>query len=263
MFLFCSYLYAMHDAQPSGAAAPVVTIHRRLLTAFDTPFPALRLDPVSQLILAIMTVRTRDAVARAAFKALVAAFQGWDRLQYAAPGAVESIIRKVAFAEKKAITLTAALRAITARRGRLTLDFLDELPTDAARAWLTDIPGVGPKISASVLNFSTLERRALVVDTHHKRAAKRLRLIPRQANDDKASVLLNDQMPAIWTAEDFSDHHRLMKQLGRTHCTSTAPSCRSCPLLSLCPTGQLRTAPPLRRIAKDGFAEPAFAAPSI
>lgn len=246
-----------------GAAAPTITIHRRLLAAFGAPLPPLRLDPLSQLVLALINVRTRDEVARAAFAGLALKFRSWDRLQHAAPDVIEPIIDRVTFPEKKSVTLPAALRAITARRGRLTLDFLDELPTDAARAWLTDIPGVGPKISASVLNFSTLQRRALVVDTHCKRVAKRLRLVPRPANDEKVSALMDDQMPSIWTAEDIFDHHRLLKQLGQTHCTATTPSCRSCPLRSLCPTGQARWAAPAKRLSDDRFAEPVMAVSSL
>ncbi|MEM7442967.1 MAG: Fe-S cluster assembly protein HesB [Pseudomonadota bacterium] len=241
-------------------AAPVVTIHRRLLAAFGTPFPALRLDPLSQLVLGLVNVRTRDEVAQVAFENLLLAFKGWDRLQYAASDDLEPIITKVAFPEKKAVTLPAALRAITARRGRLTLDFLEELPTDAARAWLKDIPSVGPKTSASVLNSSTLERRALVVDTQHQRVAKRLGLTPPQGSDEKIAAELDGQMPAIWTAEDISDHHRLMKQLGQTHCRPKAPSCSSCPLLSLCPTGQSRHIRPTRRIPRDDGTQPAYAA---
>lgn len=250
----------MQYALPIAVAAPVVTIHRRLLTAFGVPVPAKRLDPVSQLVLALLNVRTSDEVARTAFEALLSEFDSWDRLQYAAPDAVEPVIRAVAFADKKAVTLPAALRSITARRGHLTLDFLDELPTDAARAWLQDIPSVGPKVSASVLNLSTLERRTLVVDTHHHRVAKRLRLAPRWGNSEKMSALLGGQMPSIWTAEDISDHHGLMKQLGQTYCTRTAPSCDACPLLTLCPTGQQRLALPAIRRLNDGRTAPAFAA---
>jgi endonuclease-3 len=252
----------MQYALSIGAAAPVVTIHRRLLTAFGIPVPAKRLAPVSQLVLALLNVRTSDGIARAAFEALSDRFGHWDWLQYAAPDAVEPIIRTVTFAEKKAVTLPAALRSITARRGRLTLDFLDELPTDAARAWLMDVPGVGPKVSASVLNLSTLDRRALVVDTHHTRVAKRLRLAPRWSNTDKTSALLDSQMPSIWTAEDMADHHELMKRLGQSFCSRTAPSCDACPLLSLCPTGQRRVTTSATRRLTNGHPAPVFAASS-
>jgi len=250
----------MQYALPNGVAAPVVTIHRRLLTAFDTPVPAKRLDPVSQLVLALLNVRTSDEAARTAFDDLLLEFGCWDRLQYTAPGSVEPVIRAVVFPEKKAVTLPTALRSITARRGSLTLDFLDELPTEAAWAWLKDIPGVSTKVGASVLNLSTLERRTLVVDTHHHRVAKRLRLAPRWGNDEKTSTMLGSQMPSIWTAEDFSDHHGLMKQLGQTYCAPTAPSCGACPLLALCPTGQRRMAQPAPRISRDRFVAPGFAA---
>ena len=75
--------------------------------------------------------------------------------------------------------LKATLEGISERYGSLTLDFLAKYRTEKIRAWLEQFPGVGPETSGAVVNFSTLRRRALCIDSHHLRVAQRLCLVPR------------------------------------------------------------------------------------
>ena len=116
---------------------------------------------------------------------------------------------------------------------------------DAAQAWLESLPGVGPKTSAAVLNFSTLHRRVLCVDTAHYRVAVRFGLVPQKTTPKLASHLLNQLVPDHWTADDTETHHVLMQLLGRTLCTSGRPRCAPCPLRLMCPSADsLKLMPP-------------------
>ena len=82
-----------------------------------------------------------------------------------------------------------------------------ELELDSARWWLQGLPGVGVKVAASVLNFSPLNMRALVVDTHVHRVAGRYGLVPASYDTAHAYRALMDLVPDSWTAEDLYELH--------------------------------------------------------
>src|SRR5690606_7256789 len=100
-------------------------------------------------------------------------FPDWEKLTRAPYWDLAALIGDVTFAERKAKFIPLALCTIAAQRGRLELAFLSAWPEETALAWLDTLPGVGPKTGAAVLNYSTLHRRALVVDTHYRRVAQR------------------------------------------------------------------------------------------
>src|SRR5258707_7844014 len=153
-------------------------IRARLLARLGPQRDTRRRDPVSQLIAAMISGKTRDAVARAAFERLRRRYTPWDRLRVAAPADIEAIIRPVQYAERKAEYLPRALAMIVARSGALDLTFLVDWDEDMAMQWLRGLPGVGPKVAATVLNFSTLRKRMLAVDTHLLRIGGRPRPPP-------------------------------------------------------------------------------------
>jgi hypothetical protein len=126
---------------------------------------------------------------------------------------------------------------------KLSLDHLAELELDSARWWLQGLPGVGVKVAASVLNFSPLNMRALVVDTHVHRVAGPLGLIPASYDTAHAYRALMDMVPDSWTAEDLYELHWLMKGLGQLLCSHHAPRCGACALKATCPGSAWNAAP--------------------
>jgi endonuclease-3 len=168
-------------------------------------------------------------------------FGTWENLRDSPLAEIEDALRDITFPEQKAVQLKASLEQITARYGSLTLDFLAKYRTDKIRAWLEQFPGVGPKTSAAVVNFSTLRRPAMCVDSHHLRVTQRLGLTPR-ADAATTEERLMRLVPETWTAEMLDEHHQLIKQLGQKICTFAEPRCSECPLLKLCPYGQRQIA---------------------
>lgn len=224
----------MQYTLPLVADTRLARVHGLLLARFGPVPECYRLDPVSQLVFAMLSGRTRDAVAMEVFAALVRRMGAWERLAETAASELEGMIAGVTFAERKARQIPAALREIAARRGRLDLEFLAGWPVEEGRVWLESLTGVGPKTSMAVLGLSTLRRRALMVDTAHNRVAGRLGLVPVRADIAHATRLLNRQLPAAWTADDTETHHFLMQGLGRSHCRHRRPVCADCPLCRLC-----------------------------
>lgn len=216
-------------------------IHRLLLGHFGQPEPREPWDPLSQFIYSLISPRTKTETTYAVVRNLRARFGSWENLRDAPLAEIERALEGITFPEQKALQLKASLEAITARVGELTLDFLARYRTDKIRAWLEQFPGVGPKTSAAVVNFSALRRRAMCVDSHHLRVTQRLGLTPR-ADAATTEERLMRLVPETWTAEMLDEHHQLIKKLGQTLCTFEEPKCSQCPLLKVCPYGQKNAA---------------------
>lgn len=222
------------DRRPARLAA----IHRRLGRRIGRPGPFRLLDPISQLVMGLVGGRTHGHVSLAAFEALARRFPHWEDMLDAPVAEIERAISEVTYAEIKAPRLKASLNAVMASEGRLALDRLDPMPVDPALAWLERLPGVGRKTSAATLNFSTLRKRALVIDTHHLRVLRRLGFVGRRATIVEAYDRLTPLLPDVWTAVDFDDHHQHMKTIGQTCCRPARPTCGTCPLRDVCPSAQ-------------------------
>lgn len=220
----------------------LLEIHDRLCATYGCPVPFFHgHDPLSELVSALLSHRTRDADSRAAFRDLKERFGTWEAVRDAPTADVQHVVRCCTWPELKAPRVQGVLREITARRGGLSLEFLREMSVPDARAWLETITGVGPKTSAAVLLFSDLRMPAMPVDSHHHRVALRLGLIPPRTTEAKAHALLERLLPAGWNAQQVFDHHEMFVFHGRRCCFHHNPACGRCPLLDLCPTGQQNT----------------------
>jgi endonuclease-3 len=240
----------------SASNAKLLEVHRRLCAVYECPIPYFHhLDPLSELISSLLSHRTKNADSGRAFKALRDAFGGdWAAVRDAPAMRVEELISAVTWPEQKAPRIQAVLREITRRRrgDDLSLDFLAGLSPADARAWLEDLPGVGPKTSAAVLSFSKLRMRALPVDSHHHRVATRLGIIPQRLPVGASHAVLEAMLPPEWDAQAVYDHHEVFMLHGQRCCFFAAPACERCAVLDLCPTGQSRA----KRAAAGGVRPP-------
>ena len=221
-------------------------LHRLLLGYYGRPAPRVPWDPLTQFIYSLLSARTKTPQAHQVMRDLERAFPGaapgaWEPVRDAPLAELERAVAVVTFPEVKAPRLKAALMAITERTGALSLDFLSRYRTDKIRSWLEQFEGVGAQISAAVVNFSTLRRRALSIDANHLRVVQRLCVVPR-ADAATTEERLMRLVPETWDAPMLDEHHALMKLHGQTLCTFNEPRCPECPLLRLCPTGQRNTA---------------------
>jgi endonuclease III len=217
-------------------------IHRLLLKHYGELPARTPWDPLTQFIYSVLSARTKTAQSVQVMRDLERAFPGegpgdWEPVRDASVADIERAIAIVTFPEQKAQRLKAALEQITARTGALSLDFLHRYRTDKIRAWLEQFEGVGPQVSAAIVNFSTLRRRALSVDANHLRVVQRLCVVPR-ADAATTEERLMRLVPETWDAEMLDEHHSLVKLHAQTLCTFESPRCADCPLLQICPTGQ-------------------------
>jgi endonuclease-3 len=215
-------------------------IHKLLLDFYGKPEPRELWDPLTQFIYSLLSSRTKSETTLAAVRRLQNRFGTWENLRDAPLAEIEATIADINFPEQKAINLKASLQQITVRYGTLTLDFLASYRTDKIRAWLEQFPGVGPKTSGAVVNFSVLRRRALCLDTHHLRIVQRLGLV-RHGDVAMTEERLMRIVPESWDAAMLDEDHQLIKRHGQEICTFSDPKCSRCPLLSMCPYGQKQT----------------------
>jgi endonuclease-3 len=187
-------------------------------------------DPLTELVLTILSQHTNDMNSGRAFAELRRRLPTWDAVLAADPAALVASIRAGGLANQKGPRIQAVLARIQAERGDWDLRFLADLPLDDAKAWLRSLPGVGPKTAACVLMFA-LGRPALPVDTHVYRVAQRLGLIGPKISADAAHALLE----AMVKPEDTYALHVALIKHGRHTCTARAPACAACPLNDLCP----------------------------
>jgi len=217
-------------------------IHEILLGHYGRPEPRRPWDPLTQLVYSVLASRTQTTESLHIMRGLQTRYTSWEDLRDAPLEEIERALTGITFADVKARRLKAVLMGITARFGSLTLDFLAKYRTDKIRAWLEQFEGVGNQVSAAVVNFSTLRRRALCVDAHHLRVTQRLALTPR-ADAEITEERLMRLVPPDWTAEQLDEHHALIKLHGQTLCTFANPQCSRCPLRDRCPTGTRSVSP--------------------
>ena len=145
--------------------------------------------PLSTLIATVLSQNTSDVNSHRAFAALVNRFGSWESVATADVSELAEAIRAGGLADIKARRIKSILHQIQEERGRLDLSFLDNAGLAEAKAWLRQLPGVGPKTAGCVLLFS-LGKPAMPVDTHVFRVAKRLGLIGARVSVEKAHEIL-------------------------------------------------------------------------
>jgi endonuclease-3 len=216
-----------------GAASDLVLIRDRLRPLFGRADHVPPLDPVSQMVRSMLGSRTKDEESWRVFWRLRDRCPDWNGLADMPPDSIETLIDGVNLSEKKARFLPRVLRRIRAERGALDLNFLGGHPLATALAWLEALPGVGPKVAASVLNFSTLAMPAFVVDTHVGRVLRRFGLVDGRAETREVrDAVMATACP--WDATALRELHALLKRLGQQACHAAMPDCRACPLRAQC-----------------------------
>jgi len=220
-------------AEPSrrALAKRALRVHEILLAEYGQPVWRNPLPAVEELVSTILSQNTNDLNRDRAFEALRARFPTWEAVRDAPTAKVVEAIRPAGLANQKGPRLQQVLRAITAERGALDLEFLRAWPVDEARAWLTRFKGVGPKTAAIVLLFS-LGRPAFPVDTHVHRVTGTGRLGLR--GPDMSADDSHAHFEALLPPETYYAAHLNLIRHGRAVCHARNPECERCALKRMC-----------------------------
>ena len=186
-------------------------------------------DGMDELISCILSQSTSDTNRDRAFARLKERFPSWEAVRFAALDDLIDAVRPAGLANQKAPRIQNVLAVIFEKIGEYSIDFLNELPLEEAKAWLISLKGIGPKTAAIVLCFA-YGRPAFPVDTHIYRVGKRIGFLP-----DKLSA--NDAHPvmeAIAPPDDFYQFHIQLIQHGRDTCHARKPACERCQIQTYC-----------------------------
>jgi Predicted EndoIII-related endonuclease len=178
-------------------------------------------DGVRSLVTTILSQNVADQNTARAADSLFATYRDYREIEDASLEELAETIRVAGLPETKAERIQRALARIREHTGgEYTLAFLDEMDTDTATAWLTEIKGIGPKTASVVLNFE-FEKPTMAVDTHVDRVSKRFGLVEESASNQQAHDMLNAVVP-----DDLKyELHVLLISHGRDHCSARNADC--------------------------------------
>jgi endonuclease-3 len=215
-----------HNLPP---ARKVKIIYRELAAYYGDLEWCPSIDPLSELILTILSQHTSDLNRDRAFASMRERFPTWEEVRDAPTDELASSIKSGGLANIKAPRIQQVLRQISDERDELSLDFLLDMPVEDAKAWLARFKGVGPKTAACVLMFAC-GMPVLPVDTHVYRVSQRLGLIGPRTNADKAHAELEEIVPP----DERYNFHIYMISYGRDICHAQRPLCEQCVLANSC-----------------------------
>jgi len=222
---------SVSSVTPQDQLARVVAI---LDDFYGRPVLSPRYPPVDELVFTVLSQNTADVNTERSFAALKARFPGWASARDAEVDDIEAAIALGGLAHTKAPRIKGMLEALSTRTGEPDLGVLDVMDDAGALAYLTGLPGVGPKTAACVLLFS-LGRPVMPVDTHVHRVARRLGVIDAKVTAEQAHPLLTELAGPEDAARIYAVHVDFVRH-GRRICHARRPACGECPLAGMCPS---------------------------
>jgi endonuclease III len=220
-------LLSFDRAGKTRAANDLLELH------YGRPQPELvegRPDPLPRIIRSIVAQNTSRANQVKALDNLQRRFPDPALIAEASLADIIDAIYVAGLANVKAPRLQALIQTLLeATDGTLDLGFLYDLPVDEARAFLMNLPGVGP-LSASLVLLFAMGRPVLPVNTGLHRVAQRVGMIPPNMDAERAHALLQSAL----SDADIYPFHVNAVTLARDFCLASRPRCADCPLAVVC-----------------------------
>jgi endonuclease-3 len=199
----------------------------RIIEALEQAYPnahcALDHDnPLQLLVATILSAQCTDRRVNRVTPELFATYRSARDFADADPDALAEQVRSTGFYRNKSRNIIAACRTLADDHGGQVPRTMDELLA---------LPGVARKTANVVLSNAFDTHEGVVVDTHVKRLAGRLKLSAK-GQPDKIEKDLMELVPR----ERWGEFSHLLIFHGRECCTARKPSCPECPLAGDCPS---------------------------
>jgi endonuclease III len=187
------------------------------------------IDPLSNLVLTILSQSTNDKNRDTAYEQLRDRFPSWEKVMNAKVKEIAAAIRPGGLANQKSERIKNILKWIIEEYGSLNLDCLCDMEPDKTIEKFTQLKGVGVKTISVVMMFSC-GVDIFPVDTHVHRICRRMDFVSDKASAEKTFW---EMRPIVPKGKSFSLHMNFLK-LGRTICYARKPQCKKCPVNHLC-----------------------------
>jgi endonuclease-3 len=196
------------------------SIGRKLHAAMpDAKVELSHRSPWELLVATILSAQCTDERVNQVTPALFKRYKTPADLGHAKLPELEAIIRSTGFFKSKARNLVACGQAVATRFSGHVPDRMEDLVT---------LPGVGRK-TANVVLGQAFGQPAIVVDTHVKRVANRLKLT---TSDDPVQIELDLQ--ALLPSSRWTGVSQRLLLHGRYVCVARKPLCGRCPIYDDC-----------------------------
>jgi endonuclease III len=190
-----------------------------------------RRTPMHELISTMLSHRTNHADEQQAYYTMLERFGDWDGVLNAPEDELADAVSTTRYPLQKAPQIQQTLRMIKEERGEINIDFLADMTIEEAMAWLTRLPGVGPKTATLLLLFN-FKKPVLPVDTHVFRVSQRVGIIGAKVTANKAHDILLEMLPK--DATELFNFHKHLFWHGQKVCTWSYPKCEKCVLNGIC-----------------------------
>jgi endonuclease III len=171
------------------------------------------------------------------YERLKAALPDWQLLLETPLSVISELIADAGLVAQRTNRLVTIAQTLAGDFGTVSLTLLTEMSDQDAFAYLTTLPGVGPKSAKCVMMYS-LGREVLPVDTHTARLAFRLGLVA-----SASAPAIDKELEQIVPPPLRYDFHVNAVAHGRVVCRAVRPRCGECALRPACPSGQRAPAP--------------------
>lgn len=198
----------------------VVRVLKRTVRVWEEPVVGrYKADPFTTLISCLLSLRTKDAVTRAASERLFRLARDPRRMVALPTATIERAIYPAGFYRTKARTIRAVCATLLERYGGHVPGDLDELLT---------LKGVGRKTANLVVTLA-FRRPGICVDTHVHRISNRWGYV-RTKTPEQTEMALRRLLPR----RHWLIYNDLLVSFGQHACHPTSPWCSRCPLAQLC-----------------------------
>jgi endonuclease-3 len=178
-------------------------------------------DPLELLVATILSAQCTDKRVNEVTKTLFREYESAEDYANADPEVFEDKIRSTGFFRNKTKSILNMAQALVEQHDGEVPNSMDDL---------VKLPGVGRKTANVVLGNAFGVDEGIVVDTHVKRIANRLKLT-RNQDPDKIERDLMKLVPK----KDWTLWPHLLIHHGRAVCVARSPKCEDCSLIDLCP----------------------------
>jgi endonuclease-3 len=201
----------------------VLQIMKREYPRWHAPIVKLiaqkRKDPLSALLCALLSTRTRDETTAEVCKRFLERIKSPQDLLKMDLDELQRLIHPVGFYRNKAKHLKELARQLVEEFGGKVPDNMEDL---------LRLRGVGRKVANIVLSEG-FGKPAIAVDVHVHRISNRWGLV-RTRNPEETEKALMQVVPQ----EYWRDYNRLLVAFGQTICRPVRPKCGECPVSAWC-----------------------------
>lgn len=193
-------------------------------------------DPIDELVYISLTRQTHRRNAGRSWEA-VTKIGGARQLVDTDEDELATLFHSSGFSRQKARWIKQSLEIIRDEMGELSLARAEVWSNEKLERFLCSLPGISIKSAKCIMLYS-LGRKVLPVDTHVRRVATRVGLVPAGLSERRIHAAIEDVVPA---PHRRSLHINLIWH-GRRVCTALRPRCSECVVRELCDLGSSKQA---------------------